>query len=44
MKKLISLLLSIVLLFQMSAEAFAAYTEDRAKAYESGDAIAGFGA
>ena len=35
MKKLISLLLSIVLLFQVSAEAFAAYTEDRAKAYES---------
>ncbi len=37
MKKLISLLLSIVLLFNVSAEAFAAHTEDRAKAYESGD-------
>lgn len=37
MKKIISLLLSIVLLFQVSAEAFAAYTEDRAKACESCD-------
>lgn len=37
MKKIISLLLSIVVLFQVGAEAFAAYTEDRAKAYESGD-------
>ncbi len=37
MKKIISLLLSIVLLFQVGAEAFAAYTEDRAKAYEYGD-------
>ena len=37
MKKLISLLLSIVLMFQVSAEAFAAYAEDRAKAYETGD-------
>lgn len=37
MKKLISLLISIALLFSVRAEAFAAYTEDRAKAYESGD-------
>ncbi len=37
MKKLISLLISIALLFSVSAEAFAAYTEDRAKAYKSGD-------
>lgn len=37
MKKLISLLISIALLFSVSAEAFAAYTEDRAKAYESSD-------
>lgn len=37
MKKIISLLLSILLLFQVGAEAFATYTEDRAKAYEYGD-------
>ncbi|MDE6030970.1 MAG: cellulose-binding domain-containing protein [Oscillospiraceae bacterium] len=35
MKKMISLLLSIVLMFGVSVEAFAAYTEDRARAYES---------
>ncbi len=32
-----SLLISIALLFSVRAEAFTAYTEDRAKAYESGD-------
>lgn len=37
MKKIISLLLSIVLLFEVGAEVFAAYTEDRVKTYESGD-------
>lgn len=37
MKKIISLLLSMVLLFQVGAEAFAAYTEDRAKLYEYSD-------
>ena len=36
MKKLISLLLSIVLMFCIGAEAFAAYTEDHARAYETG--------
>ena len=35
MKKLISLLLSIVLMFRVSAEAFAAYAEDRAKVYDT---------
>lgn len=37
MKKIISLILSIVLLFEVGAEVFASYTEDRVKAYESGD-------
>ncbi len=35
MKKIISLLMSIVLLFSVGAEAFAAYTEDRARSYET---------
>ena len=37
MKKIISLLMSIVLMFSIGAEAFAEYTEDRARAYETGD-------
>lgn len=37
MKKIISLILSIILLFEVGAEVFAAYTEDRVKTYESGD-------
>ncbi len=36
MKKIISLMLSIVLMFSVGAEAFAAYTEDRARTYETG--------
>lgn len=39
MKKIISLFLSIVLMFGMGAEAFAAYTEDRARTYEIGNCI-----
>ncbi len=36
MKKIISLLMSIVLMFSIGSEAFAVYTEDRARAYETG--------
>lgn len=35
MKKIISLLMSIVLMFSISAETFAAYTEDRARKYDT---------
>lgn len=36
MKKFLSQLMSIVLLFSVGAEAFAAYPEDHARAYEIG--------
>lgn len=35
MKKLISLLISMIVLFQLSVQVFAAYPEEHARAYEA---------
>ncbi len=37
MKKIVSLIMSVIIMLGISSKTFAAYTEDRARAYEAGD-------